>query len=166
MMINLAISMMSATLIPFLVCILLFLLALVLIALSLSDSALPAVLKKLAEAVGSTAYLTVYFGFGLTLCMGVQLFVSGIPLAIWGWRRGWINLRSSIVVGFLIGCIPWALLIPLGILLSLRSDYPVPVNQILISLGVIPVMGVLGVLEGLIFWGVWRLLSNRSVPAA
>ncbi len=161
-LINLAIAAIMATLAPFLICLLIFPLVLVLGALS--DNALPAMLKDLINAVGTTSFITFYFGSGLILCLGVQFVILGIPTAILGWRLGLINQQSSISVGFLIGCLPWALLISFGILVSFGSNSPLSSNEILIGSAAILLMGLLGAFEGFIFWHVWQFLSNRSVP--
>jgi hypothetical protein len=160
MVIKLVIAVLSATLAPFLVCLLTLPLAMGLVALSFYGT--PGILKDLTGAAGMTSYLIDYFGIGMTLCMGVQFVILGIPTAILGWRFGRITLLSSIIAGFIIGCLPSLLILPFD--QSYDLNYTSMSTVILRDAEIILGMGVLGAVEGILFWLVWWFLSRRSVP--
>jgi len=107
--------------------------------------------------------LTAYIGMGSTVCMGVEFVIFGLPTALLGWRLGRITLRSSIIAGFLIGCLPWLLSLPFDE--ALGSSYLSISNTIFRAGEPTVVLGVLGTFEGFLFWLVWRFLFWRSVPA-
>jgi hypothetical protein len=160
-LINLVIAVLSATLAPFFVC--LSITPLWLVFGALSYYAPPGILQDLAEVAGITSTSVLYLGGAATLCAGLQFVVFGIPTAILGWRLGRITGRSSIIAGFLIGCLPYLLILPFD--QSFGPNYPSTSQEILRVAGETLVMGVLGAFEGFLFWLVWRFLSRRSVPA-
>ena len=158
--INLVIAVLTAALAPFFVCLLLIPLVLVLAALTYY--APPGFLQGLSLAAELTS-IAAYFGGGvMTLCAGTGFVIFGIPTAILGWRLGRITLRSSILAGFLIGCLPRLLILPID--QSFGPNYPSTANEILRVAGEILATGMLGAFEGFLFWIVWRFLSRYSVP--
>ena len=159
---NLAVAAVTAMLSPFLLCLLILPILLVLALLSKSE--LPATFKNLIDGAGILSFMGLYFGSGLVLCIGVQFVILGIPALILEWRFGLITQRSSIGTGFVLGCLPWALLIMFGLLASLGSKYPPSSNDFLVGMVGVLFMGFLGAFEGYIFWRVWQFLSHRSVP--
>lgn len=153
-------AIMSATMAPFLVC--LCTLPVVLVLFSIIENAAPQwLLTDMNFVMTATLYATSYFGIALTFCMSIQFVVFGIPTALVGWRLGRITPRSSILAGCLVGSLPWLFALPFNSPYGL--DYPVA-EKILVAVGPILIMGVLGAIEGFIFWHVWRFLSRRSVP--
>jgi len=159
-LINLVIAVLSSTLAPFLVC--LFMIPFWLLFGALSYNASPGILQDLAESVGITSASVLFLGGAATLCVGVQFIILGIPTAILGWRSGWITWRSSIIAGFLIGCLPYLLILPFD--QSFGPNYRSIGQEILRVAGEILARGALGAFEGFLFWLVWRLLSRHSVP--
>ncbi|MBI5954778.1 MAG: hypothetical protein HY865_24225 [Chloroflexi bacterium] len=159
-LINLVIAVLSAALAPFPVWLIIIPLWLVLGAFSYY--APPGILQALAEAAVITASAVLYLGGAAVLGVGVQFVVFGIPTTILGWRLGRIIPRSSIIAGFLIGCLPYLLILPFD--QSFGPNYPSTSQEILRVLGTTLVMGALGAFEGFLFWLVWRVLSKGSAP--
>lgn len=159
-LINLVIAVMFATLAPFLVC--LFAVPLWLALGALSYNAPPGILKELAEGAGITTSAVLFLGGAATLCTGMQFVIFGIPTAIVGWRLGKITPLSSILAGFLIGCLPFLLILPFD--QSFGPNYPSTIQEILRVVGETIAIGALGAFEGFLFWLAWRLLSGRSLP--
>lgn len=160
-LINLVIAVLSATLAPFFVCLATVPLWLVLGALFYY--APPGILQDLAQAALLTESSVLFLGGATTLCASVEFVIFGIPTAILGWRLGRITPRSSIIAGFLIGCLPWLLILPFD--QSFGPNYPSTVQEILRAAGGTLAIGALGAFEGFLFWLVWRFLSRRSEPA-
>jgi hypothetical protein len=159
---NLVVAAITAMISPFLLCLLM--LPILVVLAWLSENELPTTLKNLIDGAGALSFMGLYFGSGLVLCIGVQFVILGIPALILGWRFGLITQLSSIGTGFVIGCLPWALLITFGTLASFGSMYPSFNKEILGGIGAIIFMGFLGAFEGFIFWRVWQFLAQRSVP--
>jgi hypothetical protein len=164
MVINLVIAMLATTLGPFLV-------YLLFIPLWLASGALfyfgivyvpPGTMQNLAEAAGVTATAALYLGGAAVLCVGIQFVVFGIPTAILGWRSGRITPLSSTIAGALIGFLPWLLILPFD--RSYDPNYISTSTLILRSVGTIVGTGVVGAVEGYIFWLVWWFLSRHSEP--
>ena len=159
-LINLVIAVVSAALAFFPVWLLIIPLWLALGALSYY--APPGILQDLAEAALTTATAVLYLGGAAAFGVGVGFVIFGIPTAILGWRLGRITWRSSIIAGFLIGCLPYLLILPFD--QSFGPNYPSTSQEILRVAGETLTMGALGAFEGFLFWLVWRFLSRRSVP--
>lgn len=117
----------------------------------------PGILQDLAEAALITATTVLFLGGSAAFGVGISFVIFGIPAAILGWRFGWITWRSSILAGFLIGCLP-LLILPFD--QSFDPNYLSTTQVIHRVVGGTLVMGVLGAFEGFLFWLVWR----RSVP--
>jgi hypothetical protein len=120
----------------------------------------PGTMQNLAEAAGITAGSFLYFGGAAVLCVGVQFVIFGIPTAILGWRYGRITPLSSTIAGALIGFLPSLLILPFD--QSYDPNYISISTLILRSLGIIVSTGVVGAVEGYIFWLVWWFLSRHS----
>ena len=120
------------------------------------------ILQDLAGAAGIAAATVLYFGGVVVLFVGIGFVIFGIPIAFLGWRLGRITPRSSIIAGFLIGCLPWLLILPFD--QSFGPNYPSTSQEILRVAGETLAMGALGAFEGFLFWLVWRFLSRRSAP--
>ena len=159
-LINLVIAVLLATLAPFFVGLLTIPLWLVFGALAYN--APPGILQNLAEAAVITTTSVLYLGGAATLCAGVEFVIFGIPTAILGWRLGRITWRSSIIAGFLIGCLPALLVLPFD--QSFGPNYLFTITGIFTFAGETLAMGVIGAFEGLLFWLVWWVLSRRSMP--
>lgn len=158
-LINLVIAVVSATLAPFPVWLLMIPLWLVLGALSYY--APPGILQDLAEATLMTASAVLFLGGPAAFGVGIGFVIFGIPTAILGWRLERITLRSSIIASFLVGCLPYLLILPFD--QSFGPNYPSTSQEYLRVAGETLVMGALGAFEGILFWLVWQFLSRRSM---
>ena len=159
-LINLIIAVVSATLAPFPVWLLMIPLWLVLGALSYY--APPGILQNLADASLVTVSAVLFLGGPAAFGVVIGFVIFGIPTTILGWRLGRINLRSSIIVGFLVGCLPYLLILPFD--QSFGPNYPSTSQEYLRVAGETLAMGALGAFEGFLFWLIWRFLSRHSVP--
>jgi hypothetical protein len=159
-LLNLVIAVVSPTLAPFPVWLLMIPLWLVFGALSYY--APPGILQNLAEAALITVTTVLFLGGPAAFGVGISFVIFGIPAAILGWRLGRISSRTSILAGFLIGCLPYLLILPFD--QSFGPNYPSTTQEILRVAGGTLFMGVLGAFEGFLFWLVWRFLSRRNVP--
>jgi hypothetical protein len=158
-LINLIIAIASAALASFSVFLLTIPLWLVLGALSYY--APPGILRDLAEAALLTVSAVLYLGGAAALGVSIAFVILGIPTAILGWRLGWITWRSSMIAGFLIGCLPYLLILPFD--QSFGPNYPSTSQEILRVAGETLIMGALGAFEGFLFWLVWRFLYRSSM---
>ena len=158
--INLVIAVLAAALAPFVVCICMVPLWLALGALMYY--APPGILHDLAMGAGITSSAVLFLGGAALLGVSLAFVIIGIPAAIVGWGLRWITWRSSIIAGFLIGCLPYLLILPFD--QSFGPNYPSTGQQILRVVGETLAMGAFGAFEGFLFWLVWRFLSRRSVP--
>ena len=158
-LINLIIAVVSATLAPFPVWLLMIPLWLVLGALSYY--APPGILQNLADASLATVSAFLFLGGPAAFGVVIGFVIFGIPTAILGWRLGWITLRSSIIVGFLVGCLPYLLILPFD--QSFGPNYPSTSQEYFRVAGETLALGVLGAFEGFLFWLVWRFLSRKRL---
>jgi hypothetical protein len=158
-LINLIIAIVATALASFLIWLLIIPLWLVFGALSYY--APPGILQDLAEAALLTVSAVLYLCGAAALGVGIAFVILGIPTAILGWRLGWITWRSSMIAGFLIGCLPYLLILPFD--QSFGPNYPSTTQEILRVAGETLVMGALGAFEGCLFWLVWRFLSRSSM---
>lgn len=158
-LLNLVIAVVSATLAPFPVW--LFMIPLWLVLGALSYYAPPGILQDLAEGTLITVSAVLFLGGPAAFGVGLGFIIFGIPTAILGRRLGRITLRSSILAGFLIGCLPYLLILPFD--QSFGENYPSTSQEYLRVVGETLAMGALGAFEGFLFWLFWRFLSHRSV---
>lgn len=158
-LINLVIAVQSAALAPFVVCICMVPLWLALGALMYY--APPGILHDLAMGAGITSSAVLFLGGAALLGVSLAFVIIGFPVAIVGWGLRWISWRSSIIAGFLIGCLPYLLILPFD--QSFGPNYPSTGQQILRVVGDTLAMGTLGAFEGLFFWIVRWVLSRGSV---
>lgn len=159
-LIKLVIAAVSAALAPFVVCISMIPLWLALGVLMYY--APPGLLHDLAMGAGITSSAVLFLGGAALFGVSLAFVIIGIPVAIVGWGLRRISWRSSIIAGFLIGCLPYLLILPFD--QSFGPIYPSIGQQILRVVGGTLVMGALGAFEGLLFWIVWWFLSKGSVP--
>lgn len=160
-LLNLVIAVLVAALAPFVVCICMVPLWLALGALMYY--APPGILHDLAMGAGIAWSAVLFLGGAGLLGVSLAFVIVGIPAAIVGWGLRWITWRSSIIAGFLIGCLPYLLILPFD--QSFGPNYPSTGQQILRVVEDTIGMGALGAFEGLLFWIVWWFFSRRRVPA-
>ena len=129
---------------------------------ALSYYAPPGIIQNLAEAALITVSAVLFLGGAAVLGVSVQFVIFGIPTAIVGWHFGRITPLSSTIAGFLIGCLPYLLILPFD--QSFGPNYPSTSQEILRVAGETLVMGALGAFDGYLFWLVWWLLSRLGVP--
>jgi hypothetical protein len=159
-LINLAIAVVSPTLA--LIPVWLLMIPLWLALGALSYFAPPGILQKLADAALTAVTVFLYLGGAAAFGVGISFVILGIPTAILGWRLGRITWRSSMIAGFLIGCLPYLLILPFD--QSFGPNYPSTSAEILKVAGDTVTMGAFGAFEGILFWCIWRFLSRRKIP--
>ncbi len=103
------------------------------------------------------SYLCLCFPFPVAL---VHLAALGIPAFLLGWRIRRIDWKSVLIISFLIGAIPWGLLI--GLTSSSVSSNPWQAVKEASIVGA--AMGLLGVSGGMTFWFLWRFWITPLNP--
>jgi hypothetical protein len=102
-------------------------------------------------------FFCLLFAFPVAL---LHLVALGIPAFLLGWKIRRINWQSVLIISFLIGAIPWSLLIGLSSSSASSNSW-----QAVKEAGIVgTAMGLLGVSGGMTFWFLWRLWITRVNP--
>ena len=115
-----------------------------------------ALVPALAVAILSQSLRGGVFVFAIALGHALVL---GLPLFAIFWARGWVNLASCTMMGFLVGALPWSVVVSVPILRGMTTwtnGMPMLVD------GVPTPGGWINILWGLAFFGTFGALAGLA----